>query len=222
MKGPALIHRLLRLLLVLLSIAALGLSACGGGDDGQAEERANRAEEAFLTGMAHHHGTAIEMGQIAKERGRSRFVRDLATKIVAIQKYEIGEMRSIHERLFDRALQPDPRAHDGLGLSAEEAGMTHSPAMIAELRKANPFDRAFVDDMVPHHRGAIRMAEVVMRDGRDPAVRRLARKIITDQKREIDDMNSFRKRTYGAPVSETQGPGGSGQGTTGGGEHGGH
>lgn len=215
-------HRPLRLLLILLSIAALGLAACGGGDDGQGDEKASRAEKAFLTGMAHHHGTAIEMGQIAKERGKSRFVPDLATTIVAVQKHEIGEMRSIHERLFDQALKPDPKAHDGLGLSAEEAGMNHSPAMIAALRTANPFDRAFVDDMVPHHRGAVRMAEVVMRDGRDPGVRRLARKIITDQKREVREMNSFRKRAYGAPVPETKAPGGSGEGTPGGAAHGGH
>jgi uncharacterized protein (DUF305 family) len=197
--------------LLLLATAAVGLIACGGdGDtrDAQAQE-ATPAEMAFLTGMAHHHDTAIQMAEIARDRGQSSFVKNLAVNIVDTQRQEIDQMRQIHQRAFDRPLEPDPKAHDGLGLSAEEAGMTHTPAMNDELRRARPFDRAFVDMMVPHHLGAIRMAEAVLRDSRNPAVRELAETIIRDQKREVDEMNAFRERTYGAPVPKSAAGGGS-------------
>lgn len=66
------------------------------------------------------------------------------------------------------------------------------------LRDARPFDRAFVDEMVAHHKGAIRMAEAVMSRGRDPEVRRLAEGIVAAQRREIAAMSRFRERRYGA------------------------
>jgi len=104
--------------------------------------------------------------------------------------------------------------HDGLGLTAEEAGMTHSPATNAKLLGAKPFDRAFVDEMEPHHTGAVRMAKVVLESTKDADLRKLAEGIVSTQEREIDEMNSFREEKYGAPVPTPSGE-------EGGGEHGG-
>ena len=200
----------LRLFCVLF-VVALGLTACGGEEKEKekgAAAKATPAEKAFLTAMAHHHETAVQMAELAEKRGKSSFVKKLSADIVKTQKAEIAEMRSIHQRLLGQALRPDPMAHDGLGLTAEEAGMTHTPATNTELARANPFDRAFVDEMVPHHEGAVRMAEAVLRDSRDASSRRLAQNIVTTQRREIDQMNAFRRRTYGAPVPEKKGHGG--------------
>jgi uncharacterized protein (DUF305 family) len=54
--------------------------------------------------------------------------------------------------------------------------------------------------MVPHHEGAVRMAGVVLKYTEDPELRTLANTIVTDQQREIRQMDQFRVRTYGAPV----------------------
>lgn len=48
-----------------------------------------------------------------------------------------------------------------------------------------PFDRAFVDEMVPHDEGAVRMARVVEAKGRDPELRSLARDVIAALGEEI-------------------------------------
>ena len=45
-------------------------------------------------------------------------------------------------------------------------------------------DRDFVDGMLPHHQGAIDMAEVELRYGTDPALRKLAHDIIVSQTEE--------------------------------------
>ena len=52
-------------------------------------------------------------------------------------------------------------------------------------------DRDFVSMMMPHHRGAIEMAKVELRYGRDPELRRLARDVVAAQQREIAEMDRW-------------------------------
>jgi hypothetical protein len=54
--------------------------------------------------------------------------------------------------------------------------------------------RAFVLGMVPHHQGAIDMAEVVLKFGKDARNQHLAREIIATQKREIGEMREWLKQ----------------------------
>ena len=49
----------------------------------------------------------------------------------------------------------------------------------------NETDRAFASDMVPHHEGAIEMAELALRRAEHPEVKRLASSIIRAQRAEI-------------------------------------
>lgn len=51
-------------------------------------------------------------------------------------------------------------------------------------------DRDFLAMMIPHHHGAIDMAEAVLRYGRDPLVRQLAEEIIAGQRVEIASMQA--------------------------------
>ena len=52
-------------------------------------------------------------------------------------------------------------------------------------------DRDFVTMMIPHHQGAIDMAETELRYGKDPAIRKLAKDIIAAQKSEIAEMKTW-------------------------------
>lgn len=49
-------------------------------------------------------------------------------------------------------------------------------------------DRDFAAMMIPHHQGAIEMAEAQLRFGHDPVLRRLAQAIIVEQRQEIEVM----------------------------------
>ncbi|MEX3959365.1 DUF305 domain-containing protein [Trinickia sp. EG282A] len=58
-------------------------------------------------------------------------------------------------------------------------------------------DKDFVAHMIPHHQGAIDMAEVEVKYGKDPGLKRLARSIIKAQHDEIAYMEKWRAKHGG-------------------------
>ena len=64
-------------------------------------------------------------------------------------------------------------------------------AMMARTAMTGDPDHDFVAMMMPHHQGAIDMARIYLRDGKDPTIRRMAQKIVTDQEREIREFQAW-------------------------------
>lgn len=189
--------RLARLAVAGALVSAVLLAGCG--QESLSAPAGNDAEEGFLQGMVPHHQSAVAMAKVAQTEAQSDFVKGLAQAIVTSQTTEIAQMGRIHQRLFNAPLEPDVGGHMALGLSAQEAGMGHMDGAMM-LRGKKPFDRAFIDGMVPHHQGATRMAKAVLTKTRDPELRTLAQEIIAAQEREIKAMSEFREREYGGPV----------------------
>jgi uncharacterized protein (DUF305 family) len=59
----------------------------------------------------------------------------------------------------------------------------------------NP-DHDFAEMMIVHHQAAIDMAEVELKSGNDPFVKKLADRIIKDQTREIEEMQQWLKKQH--------------------------
>ncbi|KVA22546.1 DUF305 domain-containing protein [Burkholderia cepacia] len=60
-------------------------------------------------------------------------------------------------------------------------------------------DRDFVAHMAPHHQGAIDMAQVELKYGKDPTLRQLASRIVAAQRDEIALMERWQKTHGKAP-----------------------
>jgi uncharacterized protein (DUF305 family) len=160
------------------ALLAAGAFLVGCGDDDTSKSASgNSTDRAFARSMIPHHEAAVEMAELAQERAQHRELRSLAKDIVASQTAEIRTLRRVEGDLQGKGVH-----HGDLGLDEHMMGMDHD---IHGLESAREFDRAFIDMMVPHHQGAIRMSAIELRRGDDSQLRRLARDIIAAQKREI-------------------------------------
>lgn len=162
---------------------ALAVGSCGDDDtlsSSASGAGGNGVDRAFVAEMIPHHQSAIEMATIAKQRGESAFVKQLADDIASSQGEEIATMRR-----EDDAIELAGVKRDSLGVADHMKGMDDDPA---KLKTADPFDPAFIKMMIPHHAGAIEMAEVELAKGEDPELKMLAQDIIDAQQREITAM----------------------------------
>ncbi|WP_395021352.1 DUF305 domain-containing protein [Dongia sp.] len=68
--------------------------------------------------------------------------------------------------------------------------------MMSKMKTMKPTgdpDKDFVMMMMPHHQGAVDMAEVELKYGKDPMLRKMAEQIIKSQKEEIAEMEKWQK-----------------------------
>lgn len=103
------------------------------------------------------------------------------------------------ERLTHMPNAEHPHGMSGASVAADatsaqaayEATMErmHGP-MMQGMTDPDP-DIAFVRGMIPHHQGAIDMADVVLKFGKDPQNRHFAQEIIDTQTREIEEMRAW-------------------------------
>ncbi|MDQ3024426.1 MAG: DUF305 domain-containing protein [bacterium] len=165
-----------------------------GDDHGDAGPEAGGEEQAFLQAMVPHHQMAIEMAQLAQQRATLPELLEMSSEIISTQGAEITQMEQIHQRLFGTTLVPDEMAHVDLGLTAEEAGMHMD---MESLMEAESFDREFINMMIMHHQGAVRMAQVIQEHGEDFELNGLAQQIIAAQTAEISTLEALRLEHFG-------------------------
>ena len=101
---------------------------------------------------------------------------------------------------YAQANEQPHQAHMNMPMSTDSAmqqelmqGMNQmNQDMMAAARYKDP-DVAFAAGMLPHHIGAVKMAEVELKYGKDPEMRKLAEDIINAQQAEIEQMQKWLK-----------------------------
>jgi uncharacterized protein (DUF305 family) len=96
--------------------------------------------------------------------------------------------------LIEPALAQRPAGAPGNGDAAGQEMMNGMSKMNHDMSVApmsgDP-DHDFVAMMIPHHQGAIDMAQTELRYGKDAVIRHLAREVIAAQKKEIELMQRW-------------------------------
>jgi uncharacterized protein (DUF305 family) len=123
---------------------------------------------------------------------RKRAISLAATTSVAVTSFALAQNPTRGYHL--RAAMPVQYATDRPDylreqpfLSANDAAMNKMMSNMT-IKPTGNVDRDFVAMMVPHHLGAIDMAQAVLRYGRNERLRRLAQEIVVTQQQEIAAM----------------------------------
>jgi uncharacterized protein (DUF305 family) len=90
----------------------------------------------------------------------------------------------------------DDMAGMNMGSPADKAFMESMQTMMKDMnvKPTGDADKDFVDMMLPHHQGAVAMAEVELRYGKDPMLRELATSIVAAQEKEIGMMKAWQAK----------------------------
>jgi uncharacterized protein (DUF305 family) len=153
----------------------------------------------FIDGMTPHHQGALVMAKEVLQKSQRPELRKFASQILADQQAEISQMQKWRKTWYPKA------GKELMGWHAEgKHMMPMTTAQIAAMRMDLPlgkadkeFDLRFLDAMIPHHEGAIQMAQDLQQKSQRPEMVELAKNIITSQQSEIDEMKQWRKTWYG-------------------------
>ena len=82
--------------------------------------------------------------------------------------------------------------------------MDESMRKMHQAKQTGNADYDFAAMMVPHHQGAIVMAEAVVKKGKSPALISFAKRVIVAQQKEIKMFNDFLKTASQQPTKDTE------------------
>ncbi|MFP7723551.1 DUF305 domain-containing protein [Lysobacter sp. A3-1-A15] len=158
-----------------------------------AASRYSAADVRFMQDMIPHHHQALELAALVGERTNSPELVDAAGRIEASQRDEIAFMQQWLAARGETV--PDPRAHAAMHTAHKMAGMVSAAEMAALARAEGPdFDRQFLQLMIGHHAGALKMVEELLEQSGsayDPTLLEFVNDVSNDQASEIERMTAL-------------------------------
>jgi uncharacterized protein (DUF305 family) len=145
-----------------------------------------KADVEFMQGMIAHHAQAIVMSRMAEKNGANPQVLKLSTKIDQSQVPEILIMQEWLKR--NGQMAPDTSSWHHMRMD----GMLSDDELKAmDQAKGVDFDRLFLNGMIKHHMGALKMVDDLFaspRAGQEVDVGVFANDVVTAQTAEIGIM----------------------------------
>ena len=170
----------------------MGHGSMGMGSGGMARqmvmENGKYSDKAFIDAMVPHHQGAIAMAEVALKNAEHEEIKELSRNIISSQQAEIEELKSIKQEEFGTSNVPMEMSQEQM----RGMGMTDPQ----NLAKREPFDKAFIDAMIPHHQSAIEMAQIAREKSEIPEIKELAEDIVSAQQKEIEQLTRWRQQWY--------------------------
>jgi len=171
----------------------MGHGSMGMGSEGMARqmvmENGKYSDRHFIDAMVPHHQGAVEMARVALENAEHQEIKELSRNIISTQQAEIEELKAVKKEEFGTSqvpMQMSQQQMRGMGMMMNPQDLAHS----------EPFDRAFIDAMIPHHQSAISMAQEALEESENSRIKELAGNIVSAQQEEIEQMTRWRQQWY--------------------------
>jgi uncharacterized protein (DUF305 family) len=157
----------------------------GMGSGGMARqmvmENGKYSDERFIDAMVLHHQGATAMAEVALKNAEHEEIIELSRNIISTQRAEIEELKAIKKEEFGTSNVPMEMSQErmrGMGMMDPQ-----------ELANKEPFDKAFIDAMIPHHQVGLEKSD-------NAKIKELADNIVSAQQQEIEQMKQWRREWY--------------------------
>lgn len=154
----------------------------------------NNLDRHFIEQMIPHHQDAITMADSALVKAEHTEIKSLAATIKKTQSAEITTMKNWYKTWYgtDVPQDADDEVESGSGMMGQmHGGMMGNNTDAQNLENAPNFDKAFIEEMIPHHQMAVMMANMLLGGTQRPEMKKLAQDIITAQTKEITQMRKW-------------------------------
>jgi uncharacterized protein (DUF305 family) len=176
-----------------------------------------QADRHFIEKMIPHHRGAIEMADLALSKAKRPEIKQLAEAIKKAQNREIEQMSAWYKQWYNAEV---PASSSNMMMSmasrqnSNSMGNQEMPmdrcmgmmgmmnADLEALKNAPDFDKAFIEQMIPHHKMAVMMAGMIL-DSDRPELRELAKSIVPTQSDEIEQMRQWQQTWYRSTSSQS-------------------
>ena len=172
-------------------VAGLALSGCAINSEPNASPAQSPQSSAtdfsgydimFAQMMIPHHQQAVDMGTLAETRAFSPEVKALAAQIKAEQAPEIAQMKTWLTNAGKSMDMGHEMTMDGMLSDAEFTALENSTG--------TEFDKLYLQGMIGHHEGAIKMAQMVV-DSTNAEAKALGDAVVKSQTKQIEYMKSL-------------------------------
>ena len=144
----------------------------------------------FIANMIAHHQGAVTMAQLALTNAKHQELKDMANDIISAQNGEISQMKSWQQAWgYPSSSSDNMMDHSAMGMMDEMSGMENE----LKGKTGDEFDKAFIEQMIMHHQGALDMAAPGEKNAEHQEVKDLTKAIVTAQTKEIKQMKQWQK-----------------------------
>lgn len=152
----------------------------------------------FIDAMILHHQGAVVMAKEVQQKSTRPAMKQLADEIIKAQAKEIAQMQQWRKAWYPSAGEQPVAWHTQMNhMMVMSPEQIKAMQMDTDLGEANDeFDLRFLNAMIPHHDGALIMAQNVLSQSKRPEIKQQAENILTTQQEEIDQMKQWRQAWY--------------------------
>jgi len=141
----------------------------------------------FVNMMIIHHQAAIAMSEVEVINGIDAKIKTMAQNIITAQRAEINQM----EQFAKNYKMPKTKSDMSEMHNEFSEMMREMRDSMKNMHMSGNVDKDFVMMMIPHHETAVTMAEAELKHGNQSQVKKMAKKMIIDQTKEITEFKAW-------------------------------